>query len=141
MRSLAQCSVITFVCNLIRFCYRNDNKDKKDYIEFEPEAVKMAKKAWVKESEGFLVTFLKDFELTCNDKTDFVRSSEIEEWLKQSKTGISMTKFAIELKKYLDINKIENVYNKNKKVGGKTSMWWWGVKRLYDTTEGVEEEC
>ena len=51
-----------------------------------------------------------------------------------------MMKFGLELKKHLTINKIENVYNKLKKVGGKTSTWWYGMKRLYDSTEGVEEE-
>jgi phage/plasmid-associated DNA primase len=118
----------------------NDAKKEEGYVEFEPESVKVGKKDWVQESEGFLVTFFKDFELS-QDEKDFVKSSDIEEWIKQTKIGISMTKFAIELKKYLTINKIENVFVKDRKVGGKTSKWWVGIKRLYDADEGVEEEA
>ena len=117
----------------------NDNRQEKDYVEIEPESVKIGKLEWVLEAEGFLVTFFKDFELT-RDEKDFVKSSDIEEWIKQSKIGISMMKFAIELKKYLTINKIENVFVKDRKVGGKNSKWWIGMKRLYDINEGVQEE-
>ena len=48
----------------------------------------MGKKEWVQEAEGFLVTFLKDFELTC-DEADSVKLSEIEDWIKQTKLGIN----------------------------------------------------
>ena len=60
----------------------NDAKNEKDYVEIEPEIVKVGKQEWVQEAEGFLVTFSKYFELT-RDETDFVKSSDIEEWIKQ----------------------------------------------------------
>ena len=91
------------------------------------------------EAEGFLVTFFKDFELTCN-KNDFVKNEDIEEWTKHTKIGVSMMKFAVELTKYLNVNKIDNVEKGSKKSGGKTYRVWFGIKRLFDTNEGVEEE-
>ena len=107
----------------------NDLKQIEGYVETEPEIVKIGKSEWVEDLEGFLVAFLKDFELTMCE-TDCVKSSDIEDWLKYSKLGISMTKFGLEFKKYLKINKINTVYNKYKKIGGKTTMHWFGLKRI-----------
>ena len=114
----------------------NDLKKKEGYIEFEPIAVTNGKKAWIKESEGFLVTFFKDFEITSNEN-DKVKSSDIDEWIKQTKLLVSMTKFSIELKKYMIINNFDKVYSKDFKVFGKTTKWWVGIKRLYDIDDGV----
>ena len=108
-------------------------------MEFEPEIVKQGKHEWVEEAEGVLSTFFKDFELTGNDKKDKVKSSEIEDWMKAKKLGISMMKFGLEMKKFLKVNKIEGVYNKDAKVGGKNSKYWFGIKRA-DMDDGVEEE-
>ena len=117
----------------------NDDRQENDYVEIEPEIVKVGKQEWVQEAEGFLVTFFKDFELTCN-KNDFVKNEDIEEWTKHTKIGVSMMKFAVELTKYLKINKIKNVEKGSKKSGGKTYRVWFGIKRLFDANEGVEEE-
>lgn len=129
-----------FVMLLIKYYTDwNDAKQVEGYVEVEPSIVTQGKREWVEEAEGFLSTFLKDFELTGNDKEDKVKSCDIEDWIKAKKLGVSMMKFAIEMKKFLKINNIEGVYNKDKKVAGKTSVYWLGIKRA-DIDDGVEEE-
>ena len=129
-----------FVMLLIKYYTDwNEAKQVEGYVEVEPLVVTQGKREWVEEAEGFLSTFLKDFELTGNDKEDKVKSSDIEEWIKAKKLGVSMMKFAIEMKKFLKINNIEGVYNMDKKVAGKTSVYWFGIKRA-EIDDGVEEE-
>ena len=130
-----------FVMLLIKYYADwNDAKQVEGYVEVEPPVVSQGKQEWVEEAEGFLSTFLKDFELTGNDAEDKIKSSEIEDWIKAKKLGISMMKFGLEMKKFLKVNKIEGVYNKDKKVGGKNSVWWFGIKRA-PMEDGDEEEC
>ena len=76
---------------------------------------------------NYIEKFLESFEIT-NIDTDFVRSRDIEEWIKEEKLGITMTKFAIELKKYIAMKGITNVVNKQKKLDGKGVMCWIGIK-------------
>ena len=52
-----------------------------------------------------------------------------------------MMKFAVELTKYLKINNIENVDKGSKKSGGKTYRVWFGIKRLFDADEVVQEKA
>ena len=63
-----------------------------------------------------------------NSDTDFVRSRDIEEWIKEYKLGITMTKFGLELKKYIAMKRILNINNKQKKSEGKGVMCWIGIK-------------
>ena len=129
-----------FVMLLIKYyADYNDAKQAEGYVEFEPEIVKQGNHEWVEEAEGFLSTFFKDFELTGNDKEDKVKSSDIEEWIKAKKLGVSMMKFAIEMKKFLKINKMKGVYNKDKKVDGKTTVYQFGIKRA-KINDWIEEE-
>jgi hypothetical protein len=58
----------------------------------------------------------------------FVQSRDIEEWIKENKLGITMTKFGLELKKYIATKGITNVLNKQKKLEGKGVMCWIGIK-------------
>ena len=44
-----------------------------------------------------------------------------------------MTKFGLEMKKYIKINNLDNVVNKAKKIKGKSIVVWVGVKLI--------EEC
>ena len=48
-----------------------------------------------------------------------MKSSDIRDWVKENDVGISDTKFGMELIKYRLKNKLENVYNKYKKINGK----------------------
>ena len=110
-------------------------------IDYEPPIVMEGKIDWVRSdtTSGFLDGFMNDFEIT-GIETDYIKSSVIQEWLNKQKLGISMMKFSVELKKYLMINKIENVYSKDKKIGGKTSKCWFGIKEIIETYEIEGEE-
>ena len=48
--------------------------------------------------------------------------------IKENKLGITMTKFGLELKKYIAMKGITNVSNKQKKLDGKGVVCWIGVK-------------
>ena len=106
---------------------------RKEYI---PDAVKKCKTEWVgMESENTTINiFLESYEIT-NDVNHFTKSSDIEVWLKENKLNDSMTKFAIELKKYCSIKKFSNVETKKKKIAGKAINVWLGVKSIDEEEE------
>ena len=105
------------------------DKTKFDIV---PDEIIMGKQEWITTDNNVIDTFKNDFELT-NNENDFVKSSDIEDWIKQKTLGITMMKFSSEMKKYAIINKLENVYNKVKKVKGKSPMCWFGIKLIYET--------
>ena len=70
---------------------------------------------------------LRDYEITDN-VTDYVKSSELKDWLDTKKLGISITRLGRELNKYAIINKLENLQAKVKKVAGKACNCWFGIK-------------
>jgi phage/plasmid-associated DNA primase len=102
--------------------------------EYEPDDVKNATATWNGTEADIMQSFLEEFEITSTE-TDYVRSDEIEQWLQEF--NITITKFSIEFKKYLTIHKIENVYNKQKKIAGKPKMVWVGLRRIQETEEEV----
>ena len=100
-----------------------DNKD----TDNEPVKCVIAKQDWTPENKNFINDFANNFDIT-NDDKDFIESNRIQEWIDGSKLGISMKKFAIEMKKYCVINKLENIGVKVKKINGKSIRVWYGVK-------------
>ena len=98
-------------------------------VETLPESVKYGKEEWIGNSEEikYVSQFQADFEIT-NDEADFVESACIENWLKSKDLGISMKKFTAELKKHCSLKGLDNVYNKVKKIKGKSPMVWVGMK-------------
>ena len=76
------------------------------------------KKEWIEQDKTPITTFLKDYNIT-DDVTDFIKSKDIQDWIDEKKLGISMTKFGMELNKYVVIHKLENVETKNKNSAGK----------------------
>jgi hypothetical protein len=106
-------------------CDYLDNEKK----ENEPEGVKNSKKDLIETTtdKNPLNVLLRDYEITNNDK-DSVKSSELQDWLDAKKLGISITRLGRELNKYATINKLENLKHKDKKVAGKTSKYWFGIK-------------
>jgi hypothetical protein len=75
----------------------------------------------------------KDFELS-NNSEDFVKSADIEAWIKEKKIGISMKKFGMEMKKYCIIHKLNYIQNGNKRIFGKQSSVWFGLKAIIENT-------
>ena len=104
--------------------------------EVEPEEVIRAKNDWVGiETIDFIEAFKEDFIVT-NDPKDFVLSSDIEYWIKNTKDlGISIEKFAKELKKYCSLSKYDKVDNKVRKINSKPKRVWIGIKRYFETDE------
>ncbi len=103
----------------------------------EPEGAKAAKNEWLGENErNHVDKFLDDYEIT-NDENDYVLSSEIEDWGKEKKLGISHTKFLRDLKTYCVKNESTNVQVSIKKLSKKATRVWLGIKRL---EEEMDEE-
>jgi len=117
----------------------------KQYIDYnemkeqplEPEEVKQAKAEWIEPENNIIQSLINDFEIT-NNEENYTKSKDLEDWLKENNKGISIKRLAVDLKKYTTKNKMNNVYNKIKKIGGKTYMCWIGIKKLVDNGD---EEC
>ena len=56
-----------------------------------------ARSEWVSQDANVVQTFLESYNIT-NDEKDFIKSSDIKDWVKENDVGISDTKFAMELK-------------------------------------------
>jgi hypothetical protein len=113
------------------FQYLDDN------LYIDPKEVIQGKKDWINLECDYVVTFLKDYEIT-NDKDDYVLSSDIQKWIDCKKLGITMTKFAKELKKHCNVKNCDVVKNKDKKIKGKSMVVWIGIKEIEEIEE-IEE--
>lgn len=111
--------------------YKIFHVDKKRQ-DIKPAGMEVAFSAIVGDDGDDLITkFLKDYEVT-NVKTDFIRASEVEEWLKGSQ--ISSKKFGVEMKKYAILKNLENVISDVKQIG-KTVRVWRGLRRLVEEAD------
>lgn len=99
------------------------------FVEVEPDEAIRAKAEWIDEDSSFVEKFKIDFEFS-NDEKDFILSSTIESWIETHKLGISMTKFGVDINKYVKINNLKNVFSKDKKINGKTKKAWLGIKEI-----------
>jgi hypothetical protein len=90
-----------------------------------PQAVINSKKDWGIETTDIISVFLQDFTLT-NNEEDYIESKDIIEWLKGK--DITITKFGREMNKYCLKNNLDLVKSKNKKISGKSSTCWVGIK-------------
>jgi hypothetical protein len=106
-------------------------------VEFEPEGIKKSNKDIVGAEISIIDSFKADFEIT-NDEEDYVKSSDVDEWLVRGKYKVSMTKFGLEMNKYVKINNLENVKTKLKKLK-KPIRVWSGIKMINEV-EG-DEDC
>ena len=104
------------------------------YVEYfaygkmeDPDGMKNAKKSWVTQEPNSLNKFLEDFEIT-NNPEHYVTSSDIRNWNEENKTGISDTKMGRDLTAYALKHKMENVVCKVKKINGKSTRIWSGIK-------------
>jgi hypothetical protein len=114
-----------------------------DYLEFlksgeidEPDEVVESKEMWFGISKDSIInSVLEDFEFT-GLENDYVKSKDFKNWIKDRDLKITDTKLGIELKKYIAKNNLTGkVYNKSKKIGGKTYVCWFGMKLIYETDE------
>jgi hypothetical protein len=105
-------------------------------IQGEPMEVIESKRNWFNvKRNGIIEDFIAEFEIT-NDEDDYTCSRDIQEWILRQNLKISMTKFCMDLDKYVKLNNLTNVYSKIKKVRGKTTRLWVGIK--YDNTMGID---
>jgi hypothetical protein len=61
-----------------------------------------------------------------NNKEDFVLSTDLQDWLKGK--GVTITKLGRDINKYAEINKMANVSTTKKKLAGKSTNVWCGIK-------------
>jgi hypothetical protein len=122
-----QKAIVTMLINRY-FQYLDDN------LYIDPKEVIQGKKDWIDMESNYVVTFLKDYEIT-NDENHYVLSSDVQKWIDDRKLGITITKFAKEFKKYCSINKYGDVMSKNKKIKGKACKCWIGIKEIDECDE------
>ena len=117
--------------------YLNYIKNGKNDVE--PDEVINNKLEWVGDGgeNKTINNFLENFEIT-NNIEHFTLSKDIECWLINNKIGITMTKFSMELKKYLKLKNYNNVESKVKKLSGKAKQAWIGIKRNIEEDEDDE---
>jgi hypothetical protein len=94
-----------------------------------PQILKNDKISWIgdEDEKGIINKFLEEYDIT-NDKKDFVQGSYIEQWINDSKLGVSYKKFCIELNRYSKLNNLTSVDYIKKRVGLKTPKCWIGIK-------------
>jgi len=75
-----------------------------------------------------ITTFLENFDITDN-KNDFVLSSTIQSWIKDSNSNITMKKFGTIIRKHCSTKKYLNIIvGVKKKNNNKTFRAWIGIK-------------
>ena len=102
-------------------------------VDTDPPEVLAAKENWIgiAADVSFIGKFLFDFEITDNED-NFIKSSDINEWIIQQDLGITVQKFTNELKKHCVLSNFSNVKSKTKKLNGRAVQVWLGVKRIND---------
>jgi hypothetical protein len=98
-------------------------------IEEDIDEIKEAVKDVIGKERNIIDSFTTQFEIT-NNPADYVMSSVMKTWLIDEKLGVSDTKLGMELKRHAQINGLEHVLNKNKKINRKIVVVWQGV-RIY----------
>jgi hypothetical protein len=134
----AEIDTIKFQQAFVRVLVMQYIKGKKGKFDTAPGEVLNAKKDWIGTEATCLNKFTIDYKIT-NQESDYVRSSEIEAWLVEKKTGVSMKRFGMDMKQYTTKNKLANVISKPKKINGKTVQVWYGIK-LITEIDGVDYE-
>jgi phage/plasmid-associated DNA primase len=107
-------------------------------VEVEPEEIQIAVKAVIGPSATVIEAFKDAYEVT-NNPEDYLLSSTIEQWLKDSSLGVTTTKFGMEMKRYAEVNKLTHVVSKQKKVNKRNVQVWIGIREFKDETEEVKE--
>ena len=98
-------------------------------VEYDPPGVIAAKENWIGDATemNFIQKFLLDYEMTGNEE-DFIKSSDINDWIGLQGLGITVQKFTNELKKHCVLQNL-NISKKLKKINGKPCVAWFGIKR------------
>lgn len=96
-------------------------------IEEDIDEIKEAIKDVIGKERNIIDSFTTHFEIT-NNPADYVMSSVMKSWLIDEKLGVSDTKLGMELKRHAQINGLEHVLNKNKKINRKIIVVWQGVR-------------
>ena len=97
-------------------------------IEYEPLSLSIAKSEWITQHKNVIERFNIDHEFTSKIE-DYIKSKEIEVWVQRNNLGITMSKFGQEMKKYLIINKIENIKSVQQYIDKKNVQVWIGIKK------------
>ena len=100
-----------------------------------------SKNIWITEEKADPINlFLEDYIFTNND-ADFIKSSSIEQWIKnQENIGVSSHKLRLLIKQYADTHKLSNVYNKTHKISKKQIVCWHGIIRRGPEEDDEETE-
>ena len=111
--------------------------------EIIPNKVKNNNNDWIGDNVevNIVSKFLKEYTIS-NNTENYIESREICAWLKDNNQLITITKFAIDLKKYCKIKKYDKVEVKQKKINKKCVNVWIGIKENseYDNGDNSDDE-
>jgi hypothetical protein len=126
----------------------DDNiKDQIQQLPIQKAFVKLLlENDWVGNEKSVVDLFLESFKITddkCidikknyNEEMHFVKSNDIDAWLKEYKKDYSMKRFAIDLKRHC----LGYVINKDKKMNGKVIKCWFGIKELEEIDDDDNDD-
>jgi hypothetical protein len=113
---------------------------KNGMVDNEPVEIITSCKDILGDNLTIIDKFKNDYEIT-NNEDDYVLSQDIQNWLKVNDTKITIKKFTMELTKYKNIKKLNNVYSKDKKnKEGRTCKAWFGVKKYLENELDTDSE-
>ena len=92
-----------------------------------PEKSRQSRKEWIDAEPNLMESFKQTFEFTDNIQ-DWVPSSELNEWVKNK--GVTMTKLGRDINKFAETKKLENVSAIRKKIDGKATQVWLGIREI-----------
>ena len=112
-------------------------------VEVKPEEVIKAKREWTGDEGGkyqYVKKFLDDFEIT-NNVSDYTTSNIMEKWMEEKRFGVSHILFTKELRSYCVEQGLNIVERRAKKICGKPTRVWVGIKQIqYIPEREVETE-
>jgi hypothetical protein len=139
-----QCFIGLLIDTYIDYFDNKNNPEKKHLFET-PEECSKARDDWAPQDANLIEIFSNEYEFT-NVKEDFITSDAIQVFIDRSKLNISIKKFTNELKDYCNTNNFKNIFPDVKKINGRSTRIWYGIKLIpfkfeeNDTVENVEEE-
>ena len=77
-----------------------------------------------------LIEKFKEYFQITNDEKEYVKSSDISEWIVEYSVNSEYCKFIKLLKEHCESNNLCNVQSKDKKINRKSVRIWLGIKKI-----------
>jgi hypothetical protein len=123
-----QCFIGLLIDTYIDYFDNKNNENKKHLFE-KPIECSKARDDWAPQDANLIEIFNNEYEFT-NKIEDYITSDTLQAFIDRSKLNISIKKFTNELKDYCQNKNYNNVYPDVKKVNGRSTRVWYGIKLI-----------